>query len=141
MVEVRVQVFLNVQLMVTVAAYACAASSCTSNSDMSFTITPAGGCVGLNTTVAIDNVSTKCPGGWYLERPSTCTPGDGVTNFNIHAACVAGGAAVVNIHTSCSEPIGLCDTFGGGDVILKGYQIFNSADQTAQPWYYDNCST
>jgi len=93
--------------------------------------------IGTPITVSFNNNNSKCPNGWYLERPDGCATQSGVNNWYVTATCVNGGTQV-KIHTSCSCEIGLCSTFNGYTIF--GYQLFYPADPNSNvnPWIFAN---
>jgi len=87
--------------------------------------------VGTPITVSFNNNNSKCPNGWYLERPDGCATQSGVNNWYVTATCVNGGTQV-KIHTSCSCEIGLCSTFNGYTIF--GYQLPADPNSNDNPW-------
>ena len=94
-----------------------------SNSDATVYLTPPGGdkCMG---NVTFDANPLLCPGGWYINRTDLaensnggCDGKDFFNSLGVSTTC----AGEVEIHTSCSCEIGLCDKFG--DYIIYGYTI------------------
>ena len=93
-------------------------TACSAGSSLTVNYTPSGACSSSPATFSLNDEETLCPGGWFIERPAGC---GFYNNLELSSTCVDGGN-MVNIHTSCSQGIALCNEYFSS-YIITGYAL------------------
>lgn len=92
-------------------------TACGAGSSLTVNYTPPGACSSSSATFSLNDGGTLCPGGWFIERPAGC----GFYN-NLELTSTCNSAVAVDIHTSCSQGIALCNEYNS-KYIITGYAL------------------
>ena len=102
-------------------------TACSAGSSLTVNYTPPGACSSSSATFSLNDEETTfslgsnqalCSDGWFIERPAGC---GFYNNLELSSTCVDSGAQV-NIHTSCSQGIALCNEYFSS-YIITGYAL------------------
>ena len=102
-------------------------SSCNTGSSLNVAYKPPGNCIPQPPTFLLGSNQALCSDGWLIERPSSCKF---YNDLELTTSCVNGGN-MVNIHTSCSQEVALCNEYDSSYTIV-GYSFIDG-----DTWYID----